>query len=240
MSATPVIASEMPYTDAIKTGALALFGEKYSECVRVVQIKNISSELCGGCHVRNSGQIGLFSILSESSIAGGVRRIEAVTGFNALQFYEQKENALRDILHKTEALLADKDKELKKVLAGSAKAEAASIAASAVEINGIKSVVAKVNDYDIDIMRQMADTIKALLGECVVFLASLHNNKPLFVAAVSDGLICEKGLKAGDLVKAAAEASGGGGGGRAQMATGGGQDGRKLPEAFETVRSLLK
>ena len=240
MSATPVTATETPYKDALKAGVVALFGEKYGDLVRVVQMNSISSELCGGCHVNNSGQIGSFEIISESSIAGGVRRIEAVTGFNTLRWRAQNEAGLVEALNKAEAVVAEKDRELKKALGANAQAEAKRLTSSAIEANGIKNVVAQINDYEIDIMRDMADTIKAGLGECVVFLSSLHNSKPLFVASVSDGLIRDRGLKAGELVKVATLVCGGGGGGRAQMATGGGQDGDKLPAALDAVRALIR
>jgi len=240
MSATPISAEEMSYSEAIATGATALFGEKYGEKVRVVQASDISAEFCGGCHVQNTGQVGLFNIVSESSVASGVRRIEAVTGFNTLAYHDEQEKNLKQELEKTKELLNEKEKEFKKFIGNTAQNQAQDLASQAKEINGIKAVITQVDDYEIEVLREMADTIKVALENGVVFLASIHDSKPLFVATVSDNLIQNKGLKAGDLVKAAAIASGGGGGGRAQMATGGGLDATKLPQILEAVIAALK
>ena len=239
MSATPVQPVEMPYDQALKMGALALFGEKYGDRVRVVQIPNISNELCGGCHVKNSGQIGSLEIMSESSIAGGIRRIEATTGFNVLRWRKQNEAELKEALNKTQSALSEKDRELRKILSANAQNVANSLIAQAVQYDGFKAVVAIVNDFGIEALRRMTDTIKASLGNSVIFLASVHEGKPLFVAAVADSVIQNRSIKAGDLVKQAATICGGGGGGRAQMATGGGDNAEKIEEALEAIRNLI-
>jgi len=240
MSTAPVSAEEMNYNEAIATGAVALFDEKYGEKVRVVQVLDISSEFCGGCHVKNTGQIGSFNIISEGSVASGVRRIEAVTGFNTIAYHDGQVKEFKQELEKTKEILSEKEKELKRFISDTAQNQAQNLASQSKEINGFKAVIAQVGSYDIEVLREMADIVKAELKEGVVFLASVHSGKPLFVAAVSDNLIQNKGLKAGDLVKSAATASGGGGGGRAQMATGGGLDAARLPQALEAVIATLK
>ncbi len=239
--------------EAKEMGAMALFGEKYGNIVRVVAIDDYSLELCGGCHVTNTSAIGLFKIVSEAGIGAGTRRIEAVTGEAAYQLMNGEMERLQtvatllktkpnDIVHRTEILLSDlKDlqRENESLTAKLANIEAGSMLNHIQEVNGIKVVANKVQAADMNTLRNMADDLKQKLGSGIIVLASAQNDKVNIIAAVTKDLI-EKGYHAGKLVKEVAVRCGGGGGGRPDMAQAGGKDPSKIEEAIASVADWVK
>jgi len=242
---------EMTFDEAKKKGALAFFSEKYGERVRVVDVPGFSTELCGGTHVNRTGDIGLFKITSESSVAAGVRRIEGITGEGSLEKVSREETALKDIAHllkssdvelkpKVQSLLDEikaKDREitaLKSKLAGGLVDEAL---AQKKVIKGVPVVVFRA-DQDSDSLRELADKLKGKLGSGVVVLGSGTPNFVGFVAGVTKDLISK--IKAGDLVKEVAKVAGGGGGGRPDFAQAGGKDASKVDEALRQVTQILE
>ena len=238
---------------AKEMGAMALFGEKYGETVRVIVIGDTSKELCGGTHVSSTGEIGLFRIVSETSIGAGLRRIEAVTGFNAIEYVKSREAMLQEaaallktrpeeVTGKIQAA-SSKIKELEQELAslhgGLAKAAVEKLLSEAVEVNGVKVVVGQVNAADMDELRSMADLIRDRLNIGVAVLGALQEGKVSFVAMATQSAQA-KGIHAGNIVKEVAKAAGGGGGGRADMAQAGGKNPDKLPEAFAVARAVIE
>ncbi|MDM5320807.1 alanine--tRNA ligase [Bacillus altitudinis] len=242
-----------PIAEAKEMGAMALFGEKYGDIVRVVQVGDYSIELCGGCHVQNTAEIGLFKIASESGIGAGTRRIEAVTGKGAyeelndqLAILEQAASELKsntkDVPKRIASLQADVkevQRENESLLAKLSQAEAGSILEKVKEIGGVKVLTEKVNAKDMNHLRTMVDDLKAKLGSAVIVLGAVQNGKVNISAGVTKDVI-EKGLHAGKLVKQAAEICGGGGGGRPDMAQAGGKQPEKLEEALATVEESVK
>ncbi|MGG1960302.1 alanine--tRNA ligase [Bacillus pumilus] len=242
-----------PIAEAKEMGAMALFGEKYGDIVRVVQVGDYSIELCGGCHVQNTAEIGLFKIASESGIGAGTRRIEAVTGKGAyeelndqLAILEQAASELKsntkDVPKRIASLQADLkevQRENESLLAKLSQAEAGSILEKVKEIGGVKVLTEKVNAKDMNHLRTMVDDLKAKLGSAVIVLGAVQNGKVNISAGVTKDVI-EKGLHAGKLVKQAAEICGGGGGGRPDMAQAGGKQPEKLEEALATVEESVK
>jgi len=237
----------MKYGDAIAFGAMALFGEKYGDDVRVLKMGDFSTELCGGTHVGRTGDIGLFKITSEGGVASGIRRIEAVTGANALQFIEKGEAQLSEvagllstssdnIVDKLHALF-DKQKKLERELealkAKAASAAAGDLAASAKDFHGIRFVAARLENIDPKSLRDSVDRLKQQLVDGVVLLAGASEGKVSLVAGVS-GKALDK-IKAGDVVAHVAAQIGGKGGGRADMAQGGGEDSSSLGHALQTL-----
>ena len=227
----------MAYADAIASGAMALFGEKYGDEVRVLRMGKFSTELCGGTHVARTGDIGLFKITSESGIAAGVRRIEAVTGAGATEYVVEEERRLDDVaallstgagdvIEKLRQML-ERQKKLEHELEG-LKARAASsatgdLAAQARDVDGVKLVSARVDGLDAKALRDSVDALKQKLGASVVLLASGDGGKLAFVAGVNGAALAR--IKAGDVVAETARRLGGKGGGRADFAQGGGPDG---------------
>ncbi|WP_338705664.1 alanine--tRNA ligase [Bacillus altitudinis] len=242
-----------PIAEAKEMGAMALFGEKYGDIVRVVQVGDYSIELCGGCHVQNTAQIGLFKIASESGIGAGTRRIEAVTGKGAyeelndqLAILEKAANELKsntkDVPKRIASLQADLkevQRENESLLAKLSQAEAGSILEKVIEVGGVNVLTEKVNAKDMNHLRTMVDDLKAKLGSAVIVLGAVQNGKVNISAGVTKDVI-EKGLHAGKLVKQAAEICGGGGGGRPDMAQAGGKQPEKLEEALATVEESVK
>ena len=238
---------EMAYDDAIEFGAMALFGEKYGEHVRVLRMGEFSTELCGGTHVSRSGDIGLFKLLGESGVASGVRRIEAVTGAKALELVTEKEQRLvevghllaassNDVLDKLRQLF-DKQKKLEREL-DSYKSKAAQsatrdLAETAVEVAGFKVIAARLDGLDAKALREGVDQLKNKLGDCVVLLASGVDGKIALVGGVHGKALTK--LKAGDLVSHVALQIGGKGGGRPDLAQGGGEDTPLLLAALDSV-----
>ncbi len=239
--------------EARKSGATALFDEKYDDMVRVVSVGDFSKELCGGTHIDESSKIGLFKIISESSIASGIRRIEAITGRASLNYLKDLA-ALTDELSsvmkasKDEILVRvntlkkevkDKEKEIQKLNNELLKKNLDQILDQYEEINGIKLFALKLKDKDANSLRDIADKIKDKNQSCAVLLASDLGDKVLFVAAVTNDLV-QKGINAGNMVKEAAITAGGGGGGRPDFAQAGGKKPEKIDEAIESVRKLIK
>ena len=247
-----VTKQEMSFDDAKKKGAMAFFSEKYGDRVRVVDVPGFSMELCGGTHVSRTGDIGLFKILSEASVASGVRRIEAVTGEGSLAKVHQEEETLKEIAQflkssdaelktKVQALLEDmkaKDRELaslKSKLAGSLVDEALG---KKKDVKGVSLVVARTDELDPEGMRQLIDNLKAKLGSGVIVLGSGKPDQIAFIAGVTKDLTGK--VKAGDIVKEVAKITGGGGGGRPDLAQAGGKDASKVDEALRQVPSILE
>ncbi len=248
----PVVTEEMSIEDARKTGAMALFGEKYGEKVRVVQMGDFSVELCGGTHVTNTGNIASFKILSESGVAAGVRRIEAITGAGVLKYYAELEATLNlaaktlktnpaSLVEKCEHLLA----ELKAVQSEneSLKAKAAQealgdVTDSVAEVKGVKYIAKAVAGVDMNGLRDLGDQLKEKLGEGVVVLASEKDGKVNLIAMATDGAM-KQGAHAGNLIKGIAALVGGGGGGRPNMAQAGGKNPAGIPQAVTAVAEVL-
>lgn len=243
----------MPVKEAFKEGATALFGEKYGDTVRVVSIGNYSKELCGGTHVGNIGQIGAFKITSESGVASGVRRIEAITGQAVLKKLNEDEaiidrtaealKSTRDNLTDKSSSLIDEMKSLKKEINELKKAEMDkgldNIVDSAKEINGVKLITKQFEDYKINDLRELSDKIKADNRAVAMVFAAVAGEKVTLLVSLTDDLV-EKGLHAGKMIKEIAKAAGGGGGGKADMAQAGAKDASKLPDAFAKAEELLK
>ncbi|MEI4789199.1 alanine--tRNA ligase [Bacillus sp. FJAT-53060] len=242
-----------PIAEAKEMGAMALFGEKYGDIVRIVQVGDYSIELCGGCHVQNTAEIGLFKIASESGIGAGTRRIEAVTGKGAyrelndqLAILEKAASELKsntkDVPKRIVSLqedLKEAQRENESLLAKLSQAEAGSILEKVTDVGGVKVLTEKVNAKDMNHLRTMVDDLKAKLGSAVIVLGAVQNGKVNISAGVTKNVI-EKGLHAGKLVKQAAEICGGGGGGRPDMAQAGGKQPEKLEEALATVKESVK
>ena len=242
----------MSAEEAFETGAMALFGEKYGDTVRVVSIGDYSKELCGGTHVRNSGQIGAFKILSESGVASGVRRIEAVTGLGILEKYNEDEAIIndtaaavkskRDMLAEKSAALMDEVKALKKEIEELKKAEMNkgldNLIDEAREINGRRLITRQFDDYNINDLRALSDTIKAENKNVAMVFAAVSGGKVTFLVSLTDDLV-QDGLHAGKMVKEIAAAAGGGGGGKADMAQAGAKDPGRVQDAFDKAAELL-
>lgn len=239
--------------DASKEGATALFGEKYGDEVRVVSIGDYSKEFCGGTHVKNSGQIGAFHILSEAGVASGVRRIEAVTGQGVLNKYTEDEALIADAAHALKAKkdtlidrsasLMDEVKALKKEIEEMKKAEiskgSGSLLEEAKDVNGIKLIAKEFADYSINDLRGLSDQIKADNKGVAMVFAAVSGGKVTFLVSLTDDLV-EQGLHAGKMIKEVAAAAGGGGGGKADMAQAGAKDPSKVSAAFAKAEELIQ
>ena len=230
----------MPYRQAVKEGAIAIFDEKYGDEVRVLKIGSplISAELCGGTHVSATGEIGFFQIVSESSIGGGIRRVEAVTGRGAEQSVK---SSIISLKNEIVAIQSELDKERRQVAAlqrGQAKQQADSLLGKVETVNGVKLLISRIDATDIDMMRDMADALRAKLGSGIVVLGAVMEDKPSFIVAVTPDLV-KKGYQAGKLVKHISSLAGGGGGGKPDMAQGGGRDIAKLEEAINSVKGII-
>jgi alanyl-tRNA synthetase len=244
---TGVETTVMPLDQAISTGAMALFGEKYGEEVRVVLVPGFSRELCGGTHVRRTGDIGVCKVVYEGSISAGVRRIEAITGEAALRQYQESTGALRriadlvrasepELIEHVERLLAAErahTKEIDQLKGRVAQAEAGTLAAGARAVKNVKVVAARLDGMDRQQLRALADSLRNKLKTAVVVLASSENGNIAIVSAVTKDLTAR--IHAGKLAGALAQAIGGKGGGRPDMAEGGGKDASTLEAALEDV-----
>ena len=254
LNALAVENNEMPIEDAKKLGAMALFGEKYGEVVRVVNASGVSIELCGGTHVDNTSKIGLFHINSESSVAAGVRRIEAVTGEGVLSVIENyinlvtetaealKSANVNDIAKRSYAVmteLKETQKALQKAEAQIANAKLGSIFDGAVNINGIRVVAKELKNTPADELRRMCDTVKADNSDVIAVFASINGEKLTFCAACGKDAV-QKGAHAGNLVREIAKITGGNGGGKPDSAMAGGKDSAKLQEALNAVTEVVK
>lgn len=248
----PVETRVMSLEEAKKTGAMALFGEKYGDTVRVVMIGDFSRELCGGTHVGHTGEIASFKILSESGVAAGVRRIEAITGNNVTAYYQEMEerlNAVARVLKTSPATLLDRAEHLMaemKVLQSeneSLKSKAAKDALGDVmnqvkEVKGVKLLAASVAGVDMNGLRDLGDQLKAKIGEGVIVLISDCDGKVNMVAMATQGAM-DKGAHAGNLIKGIAALVGGGGGGRPNMAQAGGKNPAGIPDAIAKCEEVL-
>ena len=246
----PVVTNVMSLEDAKKTGAMALFGEKYGEEVRVVGMGEFSKELCGGTHVSNTAQIKNFKILSESGVAAGVRRIEALTGDNVIRYYKEMEQeviAAASMLRTTRGDLLDKiaslQNELKEAHSAidSLKSEAARNAMgdlTQTEIGGVKFITSRMEGVDVNGLRELGDSLKAKIGEGVIVLASVTDGKVQLMATATEEAM-KKGAHAGNLIKGIAKHVGGGGGGRPNMAMAGGKDPAGVDEALAKAQEVL-
>ena len=249
---TPVETNVMDLDEAVETGAMALFGEKYADKVRVVGVGDFSKELCGGTHVSRTGDIGLFKITSESSISSGVRRLEAVTGDGAYEQYKESADCLAtlahtlkasepDVVEAVERVLAEKrdqEKEIERLKAKLAQAGASDLVEGARDIKGLRVIAAKVDGLDRGQMRSLADSLRNKLGSGVVVLGSGENGQVALIAAATKDVAGKK-IHAGKLIGAVAQEVGGRGGGRPDMAEAGGKDADKLPAAIEKVFSFV-
>jgi alanyl-tRNA synthetase len=237
----------MAMQEALDFGAMALFGEKYGEEVRVLRFGPTSTELCGGTHVHRTGDIGLFKLVSEGGVSAGVRRIEALTGQGALDYVSEEEHRLGEaasllggnvgeVGDKLRALL-DRQKKLERehdaLKARAASGATADLASAAVEVNGIKVLAARLEGFDAKALRDAMDRFKQQLGDAVIVLAGVQDGKAALVAGVSGAALGK--VKAGDVLADVARQAGGKGGGRPDMAQGGGEDGPALEAALAAV-----
>ena len=249
----PVNTNVMDIEEAKKSGAMALFGEKYAQKVRVVSMGDFSKELCGGTHVANTGEIMLFKIVSEAGIAAGVRRIEALTGKGVIEYYKKQEEMLQEaakalkanpsqVVEKIQHLqselkaVSSENESLKSKLAQGALGD---VMDQVVEVKGIRLLAAKVEGVDMNGLRDLGDQLKEKLGEGVVVLAAVNDGKVNVLAMATDAAQ-KAGAHAGNLVKAVAAIVGGGGGGRPNMAQAGGRNPEKADEAIASAACILE
>jgi alanyl-tRNA synthetase len=242
----------LPYDEAIAAGALAFFGDKYGDRVRVLKLGDFSTELCGGTHVRRAGDIGLFKILSEGGIAAGVRRIEAVSGQGALDFVNANEALLREVASQVKAgrddvsakvtQLVERGRTLERELAALRRKLASGSGRDILQetkvVNGIKVLAARIDGADAKSLRDTADQLKDKLGSGVVVLGAVDGDKVVLVAGVTKDLAGR--LKAGDLIRPVAELCGGRGGGRADFAQAGGTKPEQIDAALALVPGLVE
>ncbi|MBP0867586.1 alanine--tRNA ligase [Bacillus anthracis] len=245
--------SQKAIEEAKEMGAMALFGEKYGDVVRVVQVGDYSLELCGGCHVDNTASIGIFKIVAESGIGAGIRRIEAVTGKSAYELMNDQVGLLKeaagkmktnpkDILTRVDGLFAEVkqlQKENESLAAKLSNIEAGNLTDSVMTVDGVNVLAAKVNVADMNNLRTMMDDLKNKLESAVVVLASVNDDKVNILAGVTKDLISQ-GYHAGKLVKEVASRCGGGGGGRPDMAQAGGKNPAQVEEALAFVQEYVK
>jgi alanyl-tRNA synthetase len=245
---------QMPYDEARKLGAMAIFEEKYGDIVRVVKIGDYSLELCGGTHLTHTGEAGVFNILAESSAAAGIRRLEALTGKGAENFLrtERRINEeLRQLLNcqrdelptKLQEMLDARKKlehDLRELRAKLARQEISELVASAQNLDEMRVVASKVDVADPEDLKTMGDTLREKLGSGVGVLATVVDGKITFACVVTDDLIKNKKLRAGDIVKKVAEITGGSGGGRPHLALAGGKDVSRLGEALKKVVEIVR
>ncbi len=257
LSASDVTMQEMPIEEAKKMGAMMLFGEKYGDIVRVVKAGDFSTEFCGGTHVANSGEIGLFKIVSEASVAAGVRRITAYTGFGSLAYLNLNEMAVKavasilktsenEVEERTQAVISDNkemEKEIQALNAEITKLKSADMFSKPILVDGLELYIAKIEGTTPDALRSMGDDLKNKGDNVVALIAGVNGNKANLVAVCGKNAIA-KGVKAGDLVREIAKLAGGGGGGRPDSAMAGAKDISKLDDALaaveQTVKSLIK
>lgn len=249
----PVHTEAMTIEEAKKTGAMALFGEKYGETVRVVKMGDFSTELCGGTHVNNTGVISAFKIISESGVAAGVRRIEALTGEGVFEYYKELEKTMEDsakivkatpsnLIEKLEHLMAELkalQSENESLKSKAAKDALGDVMSQVVEIKGVKLLASSVDGVNMNGLRDLGDQLKDKLGEGVVVLASNEDGKVNLIAMATDGAM-KKGAHAGNLIKGIAGIVGGGGGGRPNMAQAGGKNPERIATAISEVSKVLE
>lgn len=249
----PIKMEEMPIEEAKKLGAMAIFGEKYGDVVRVVSMGDYSIEFCGGTHLANTGLIGGVKITAEYGVASGVRRIEAVTGTNVIRYLEGKQAVIdevssvlksneNDLARRAHQIVAD-NKELENTIKSLKSDEISGalddIIASAEKIGDVSLITRKFEDTDAEQLRNITDAIKGKMDGVVIVLAAVNDGKLMFISSVSDDLV-GKGYHAGKIIKEVAAVCGGGGGGKANMAQAGAKDASKIEDAFAKAAELLK
>ncbi len=253
MENSRVEAIETSMDNAVKMGAIALFGEKYGNTVRVVKMGQFSIELCGGTHVKSTGEIGPFKIISETGVAAGVRRIEAVTGFEALEYLNSCENKLKNISKKLKTNIKDvenrvddltksikqREKELELLKSRSANRLIDDMLDNVKTISGINTVVARVDDKKAEELRTIVDRVKDKMSSCLVILFSVTEGKIIIIASATKDIV-NKGLHCGNIARSFAQQLGGGGGGRPDMAQAGGKDIEKLDQVINNAYELIK
>ena len=251
MEAARVGVEEMPVEKAMSTGAMALFGEKYGDTVRVVRMGEFSTELCGGTHLDNTAEVGLFKLVSETGVAAGVRRIEAQTGAGAYRLVRSIEDELREVaglVKSADLKVADKvgrmaertrelEKELEKLQSKVSQAGAGGLMSGVVDVSGVKLLASVVEDMDMKALREMGDGLKDRMGSGIIVLGSARDEKVSLVCMVSKDLVDR--FRAGDIIKEAAKLTGGSGGGRPDMAQAGGKDASMLPEAIKKAVEVV-
>ncbi len=253
----PVTKKEVPYIRAVAEGAIALFGEKYGDEVRVVRIGSarspLSYEVCGGTHVNRTGDIGFFHILSEGSIGSGMRRIEAVTGSGAESVIEERVAALEKVAHQLQVPNAEVEDKLGSVLTELdserkranilerrlSKETAESLLTQVESVDGVSVLAASVTASNFDVLRHMGDVLRERLGSAVIVLGAVWDDRPNFLAMVTSDLVA-RGLNAGEIVKEVARVAGGSGGGRPQLGQGGGKEKGRIEQALKSVAKLVK
>ena len=247
-----VTSEEMSFTDAIQKGALAFFGEKYGEIVRVLRMGDFSTELCGGTHVSRTGDVGLFKFRAETGVASGIRRVEAVTGEGALNWVRQREHVLKDMgrilrgseedaLERLEKLLSrqhELEKQLDQLQSQLAGSQSDDLASQVRSIHGVNVIASQVEGVDQKALREMADTLRDKHHPAVVVLGATNEAKVSLLAAVSKDLVQQ--YHAGKIIKEIAPLVGGGGGGRPDFAQAGGKDPTRLDEALQKVYELIE
>ncbi|MCR9003000.1 alanine--tRNA ligase [Rahnella perminowiae] len=248
----PIQTTIMDLDEAKEKGAMALFGEKYEDSVRVLSMGDFSTELCGGTHASRTGDIGLFRIQSESGTAAGVRRIEGITGENAINALHQQSDLLQDVAHLVKGdvnSITDKirsliersrvlEKELQQVKGQQAAQESVSLSSQAKEVKGVKLLVRQLDNVEPKILRTMVDDLKNQLGSVIIVLATIADDKVSLIAGVTKDLTDR--VKAGELIASVAQQVGGKGGGRPDMAQAGGSDVQALPAALATVEAWVE
>ncbi|WP_413530422.1 alanine--tRNA ligase [Rahnella inusitata] len=248
----PIQTTIMDLDEAKEKGAMALFGEKYEDSVRVLSMGDFSTELCGGTHASRTGDIGLFRIQSESGTAAGIRRIEGITGENAINALHQQSDLLQDVAHLVKGdvnSITDKirsliersrvlEKELQQVKGQQAAQESASLSGQTKEVKGVKLLVRQLDNVEPKILRTMVDDLKNQLGSVIIVLATIADDKVSLIAGVTKDLTDR--VKAGDLIASVAQQVGGKGGGRPDMAQAGGSDVQALPAALATVEAWVE
>ncbi|MEW9082236.1 alanine--tRNA ligase [Caldanaerobacter subterraneus] len=249
----PVVVEEKNYEDALKEGAVALFTEKYGDKVRVVKIDDYSMELCGGTHVKNTSEIGIFKIVSESAVGAGLRRIEALTGIEAIKYLNEQKEILdrvsetlkaqeKEVVSKIENLqqsLKDKEREIEGLKTKIASILAETLIDSAISVDGVKVIASRVEDYDMEALKTLGDILKDRLKSAAVILASSSKDKALFVGMATKDAV-EKGVNMGAVIKETCSIAEGNGGGRAEMAQGTGKNISKVKEALEKAIEIVK
>ena len=248
---TEVSKTYMSRDEAVQAGAMALFGEKYGERVRVVSVENFSLELCGGCHVSRTGDIGFFKLASEASVASGVRRIEAVTGMNAVAYAQKADSTVKDAarllkaspdnlvsrIEETAEALKERERELKKLGDRIASSQSEGLLDSAIEVKGVKLLAVTLENADTEALRKFVDTARDRIKSGVVVVGSVNDGKVMFACGVTKDTMDK--VKAGDVVREVAKIAEGSGGGRPDMAMAGGKNPEKLGEAIAAVPSIV-
>jgi alanyl-tRNA synthetase len=247
-----VSARVMKFDDAIKAGALAFFGDKYGDEVRVLGMGDVSTELCGGTHVKRTGDIGFFKIVSESGVAAGVRRVEATTGEGALAWVQEQEAKLREAAAALKAPVGEVaakiaqvldnvkllERELSKLKSKLASSQGEDLAGRAVDVKGAKVLAAALEGADAKTLRETVDKLKDQLKSAAIVLGAVADGKVSLIAGVTQDLTGK--VKAGDLVNFVAQQVGGKGGGRPDMAQAGGTEPAKLPAALQSVKAWVE